>query len=89
MGEFPSGQREQTVNLSSLTSVVRIHSLPPSKLLITSIGSLHLQGLVQNQIYDLISMLKKNLILRLYSVMNKKSQAEYATITYGLTIERI
>lgn len=26
---FPSGQREQTVNLSSLTSVVRIHSLPP------------------------------------------------------------
>ena len=29
MGEFPSGQREQTVNLSSLTSVVRIHSLPP------------------------------------------------------------
>ena len=29
MGEFPSGQREQTVNLSSLTSVVRIHPLPP------------------------------------------------------------
>ena len=29
MEEFPSGQREQTVNLSSLTSVVRIHSLPP------------------------------------------------------------
>lgn len=27
---FPSGQREQTVNLSSLTSVVRIHPLPPS-----------------------------------------------------------
>ena len=29
MGEFPSGQREQTVNLSSVTSVVRIHPLPP------------------------------------------------------------
>ena len=29
MGEFPSGQREQTVNLPSTTSVVRIHSLPP------------------------------------------------------------
>lgn len=56
-----------------------------SKLLITLIGSLHLQGLVQNQIQHI----KKNLILRLYSVMNKKSQAEYATITYGLTIERI
>ena len=28
MGEFPSGQRGQTVNLLSLTSVVRIH-LPP------------------------------------------------------------
>ena len=30
MGEFPSGQRGQTVNLLSLTSVVRIH-LPPPK----------------------------------------------------------
>ena len=29
-GEFPSGQRGQTVNLLSLTSVVRIH-LPPPK----------------------------------------------------------
>ena len=29
MGEFLSGQREQTVNLSSVTSVVRIHPLPP------------------------------------------------------------
>lgn len=28
---FPSGQREQTVNLSSMTSVVRIHPLPPEK----------------------------------------------------------
>ena len=31
MGEFPSGQRGQTVNLLSLTSVVRIHLPPPSK----------------------------------------------------------
>ncbi len=30
MGGFPSGQREQTVNLSSMTSVVRIHHLPPN-----------------------------------------------------------
>ena len=30
MGEFPSGQRGQTVNLLSVTSVVRIHLLPPS-----------------------------------------------------------
>ena len=29
MGVFPSGQRGQTVNLLSLTSVVRIHPLPP------------------------------------------------------------
>ena len=29
MGEFPSGQRGQTVNLLSLTSVVRTHPLPP------------------------------------------------------------
>ena len=32
MGEFPSGQRGQTVNLLSVTSVVRIH-LPPPKIL--------------------------------------------------------
>ena len=31
MGEFPSGQRGQTVNLLSLTSVVRIHLPPPDK----------------------------------------------------------
>ena len=31
MGVFPSGQRGQTVNLLSLTSVVRIHPLPPEK----------------------------------------------------------
>ena len=31
MGDFPSGQRGQTVNLLSLTSVVRIHHPPPTK----------------------------------------------------------
>ena len=30
-GDFPSGQRGQTVNLLSLTSVVRIHHPPPTK----------------------------------------------------------
>ena len=30
MGEFPSGQRGQTVNLLSVTSMVRIHLPPPS-----------------------------------------------------------
>ena len=30
MGAFPSGQRGQTVNLLSVTSVVRIHPLPPT-----------------------------------------------------------
>ena len=29
MERFPSGQREQTVNLPSLTSMVRIHLSPP------------------------------------------------------------
>ena len=29
MGGFPSGQREQTVNLPSQTSMVRIHPCPP------------------------------------------------------------
>ena len=29
MGDFPSGQRGQTVNLLSVTSVVRIHHPPP------------------------------------------------------------
>ena len=36
MGRFPSGQREQTVNLSSVTSVVRIHLFPPKSLVFTS-----------------------------------------------------
>ncbi len=31
MGEFPSGQRGQTVNLLAMPSVVRIH-LPPPRL---------------------------------------------------------
>ena len=31
MGEFPSGQRGQTVNLLSLTSLVRIQLPPPNK----------------------------------------------------------
>ena len=31
LGDFPSGQRGQTVNLLSLTSVVRIHHPPPQK----------------------------------------------------------
>ena len=31
MGEFPSGQRGQTVNLLRHASVVRIHLLPPSE----------------------------------------------------------
>ena len=30
MGRFPSGHREQTVNLPSPTSMVRIHPCPPS-----------------------------------------------------------
>ena len=30
VGRFPSGQREQTVNLPSPTSMVRIHPCPPS-----------------------------------------------------------
>ena len=36
MGEFPSGQRGQTVNLLSVTSVVRIH-LPPPKSALNSV----------------------------------------------------
>ena len=31
MGEFPSGQRGQTVNLLLLASMVRIHPLPPRR----------------------------------------------------------
>ena len=31
MGEFPSGQRGQTVNLLLIASVVRIHLPPPNK----------------------------------------------------------
>ena len=31
MGDFPSGQRGQTVNLLAKPSVVRIHHLPPNQ----------------------------------------------------------
>ena len=31
MGEFPSGQRGQTVNLLAMPSVVRIHLPPPNR----------------------------------------------------------
>ena len=41
MGEFPSGQREQTVNLSSVTSVVRIHPHPPFRVFITDLSDEH------------------------------------------------
>ena len=47
MGEFPSGQRGQTVNLLALPSVVRIHLRPvayQSKL--KSISALHVKALV-------------------------------------------
>ena len=37
MGEFPSGQRGQTVNLLAMPSMVRIH-LPPPKMPITLFG---------------------------------------------------
>ena len=36
MGEFPSGQRGQTVNLLSMTSLVRIQLPPPEKALAKS-----------------------------------------------------
>ena len=36
MGEFPSGQRGQTVNLLLIASVVRIHLPPPAKEIRTS-----------------------------------------------------
>ena len=39
MEGFPSGQRGQTVNLLSTTSVVRIHSLPP-KIPFTSVSGI-------------------------------------------------
>ena len=40
MGEFPSGQRGQTVNLLSVTSVVRIHLPPPAQSTIRMDGAL-------------------------------------------------
>ncbi len=34
MGDFQSGQMGQTVNLLSMTSVVRIHHLPPNLMIL-------------------------------------------------------
>ena len=38
MGEFPSGQRGQTVNLLRFASMVRIRPLPPEKDLVARQG---------------------------------------------------
>ena len=59
MGEFPSGQRGQTVNLLSVTSVVRIHLPPPERkpcscngyrVLLFSVYNAHVPNL--RQFYD-------------------------------------
>ena len=44
MGRFPSGQREQTVNLPSPTSVVRIHPCPPSHAGMAELADAHDSG---------------------------------------------
>ena len=60
MGEFPSGQRGQTVNLLSMTSVVRIH-LPPPKRLIFSEYQAFLQ------LFLLFCFCKKSAFLSIYA----------------------
>ncbi len=44
LGEFPSGQRGQTVNLLSLTSLVRIQLPPPNKKPTHEVGFLFGEG---------------------------------------------
>ena len=44
MGRFPSGQREQTVNLPLLASVVRIHPCPPSSAGMAELADAHDSG---------------------------------------------
>ena len=51
MEEFPSGQREQTVNLSAMPSVVRIHPLPPKALKALQIGCFKAFYFVKNNLF--------------------------------------
>ena len=44
MGRFPSGQREQTVNLPRHASVVRIHPCPPSSAGMAELADAHDSG---------------------------------------------
>ncbi len=44
MGRFPSGQREQTVNLPLLASVVRIHPCPPYSAGMAELADAHDSG---------------------------------------------
>ena len=44
MGRFPSGQREQTVNLPLSASVVRIHPCPPSSAGMAELADAHDSG---------------------------------------------
>ena len=56
MGDFPSGQRGQTVNLLATPSVVRIHHLPP-------IRTVRLNGSYFFVLYFLYLYYYRNLLL--------------------------
>ena len=64
MEEFPSGQREQTVNLSAMPSVVRIHPLPPKALKALQIGRFKAFYFVKNN--PLFALLR-SLNMKLFS----------------------
>ena len=57
MGEFPSGQRGQTVNLLLSASMVRIHPLPPNKKRLAS-ASLFLFGGMKRFLTGTLSSLR-------------------------------
>ena len=67
MGDFPSGQRGQTVNLLSTTSVVRIHHPPPIKKTPNKVSFL----LVVNESSDDISVFDGNVVRNLRASHNQ------------------
>ena len=84
MGEFPSGQRGQTVNLLSTTSLVRIQLPPPTKTTAIAVvfcfggGSVFGSGfaLLLNQIAELLSQSTGSFICRQAEVcLQEKAKA--------------
>ena len=81
MGEFPSGQRGQTVNLLAMPSVVRIHLPPPNKLPDLSTGQIR-QFLLSDRAPYVIMQISKTFLEH-----DAITQAQHDKSLHDLTVK--